>query len=54
MLHTGVRHGIQQPQRVGHIVAKILAGAMHGLAHVGEPGKVDHGLDPVGFDYFVN
>src|SRR5437879_13504819 len=25
VLHTGVRHGIQQPQRVGHIVANILA-----------------------------
>src|SRR2546421_10471081 len=54
MLYRRVHHGVQQPERVGHIVAKILSWAPHRLSHVRETCKVDNGLDSVGFDYFAN
>jgi len=54
VLYPGIRHCVQQPERVGHVVAKILSRAPHGVSHVGEPCKVDNGLHPVGFDYFAN
>ena len=54
VLYPRIRHCVQQPERVGHIVAKILPRALHGLSHVGEPGKVDNGLNSMRFDEFAN
>src|SRR6266705_394190 len=54
MLYPHIRHCVQQPECVTDVGFKILSGTPHGFAHIGEPGKVDNGLDSVGFHYFAN
>ena len=45
--HVRLMHGIQQIQGAGDVIAEILARIRHRLAHIGEGGEVDHGVDGI-------
>ena len=54
VLHAGVQHGIEESQRVGHIVAEVLARTFHGFADISARGEVDYGAHAVVFERIAN
>src|SRR6266568_4578435 len=54
VLYAGVQHGIEESQRVGHIVAEVLARTFHGLADISARGEVDYGAHMVVFERIAN
>ena len=47
MLHPRIDHGIQQIERIHHVVVEVFARVAHGFANVGVPSKMDDGLNVV-------
>ena len=47
MLHSRIDHGIQQIERIHHVVVEVFARVAHGFANVGVPSKMDDGLNVV-------